>query len=721
MGRIRGAAIAAVLVAQAAAIGLSGWQAPPAGAIADSAPLPTVGANGDVVTIASDATHVYLGGSFTYVGANSGPGVAVNELTGTRLATIARVRGGEIRAAVSDRKGGWYIGGSFTTVGGQTRNGLARILSTGALAAWAPSVTGRVDALAYDGGLVYVGGLFSQANGSARTNLAAIDGSTAVLSAWNPGSNGAVDALALDSSSVYVGGTFGVLGGSGRSNLGSFDRASGALGAWNPGVDGAVRDLVLQGGRLYVAGAFATVAAAPRANLAVFDVPALTLTAWNPGTDGPVEAVAARSDGAAVYAGGSFTLAGGAARSNLAALDPASGLATPWAPGTDGPVYDLELSRATGSRPVDAVLYLGGTFTVAAGVTRYNAAGVVTATGAPDTWDPGTDTTVRTVTRSGTTVFVGGSYTWVNGAPRAYVAALRADTLELDRAWNPGADAPVRSIDAAPDGSAVYVGGEFSVLGGASRSRAGALDPTTGTVTGWNPNVRSGNVSAVAAGTTSIFLGGTFATVGGIARSRIAAVDPTGALLTGWNPGSNNSVRFLELSPDETRLYAGGPFSSIGGAARPGCAELAAGAGTLTTFAPTNGGDVVSLDLSTDGQRLWCSTANNRTYMYAPLEGTNTPLWTVQTGGDVQAAADSATELYIGGHFGQVRGGGKRTHAASIDIATGATTAWNPSPYGAYGVWALEVVGGRVLMGGDFDTMGVGYTQPRFAAFAGTP
>ncbi|MBM3675784.1 MAG: hypothetical protein FJW88_12740 [Actinobacteria bacterium] len=134
--------------------GLLGVGVAPAGAIANSAPLATVGANGDVVTIASDATYVYLGGKFTYVGANTGPGVAVNELTGTRLATLARVRGGEVRAAVSDRRGGWYIGGSFTTVGGQARNGLARILSTGALAAWAPSVAGQVDALAHDGGLV---------------------------------------------------------------------------------------------------------------------------------------------------------------------------------------------------------------------------------------------------------------------------------------------------------------------------------------------------------------------------------------------------------------------------------------------------------------------------------------------------------------------------------------------------------------------------------------
>ncbi|MBM3675785.1 MAG: hypothetical protein FJW88_12745 [Actinobacteria bacterium] len=547
----------------------------------------------------------------------------------------------------------------------------------------------------------------------------AVDGTTATLAAWNPGANGNVEALGLDATTLYAGGAFATLGGAARTNLGALDRATGAINAWDPSVNGAVHDLTLSGNRLFAGGAFTTVTATPRANLAAFDLPALTLAAWAPATDGSVEAVVARADGTVVYVGGAFTLAGGLARANLAALTATDGAPTPWAPATDGPVLDLELSRATGSRPVDAVLYLGGTFTTAAGATRYNAAGIDTATGAPDPWDPGTDTTVRAVTRSGTAVFVGGAYTWINGAPRAYVAALRADTLELDRAGNPGANAPVRGIDTARGGT-VYVGGEFSTLGGAARNRAGALDPVTGAVTPWNPNVRSGNVSAVAAGSSRIFLGGTFASVGGITRARIAAVDTSGALVGAWNPTANNSIRFLELSPDETRLYAGGPFTSIGGAPRPGCAELTADPGTLIAFAPTNGGDVVSLDLSSDGQRLWCSTANNRTYMYAPLGGTNGPLWTVQTGGDVQAAADSPTELYIGGHFGQVRGGGQRTHAASIDIATGTMTAWNPSPYGVYGVWALEIVGGRVLMGGDFDNVGL-YTQPRFAAFGGTP
>jgi hypothetical protein len=167
-------------------------------------------------------------------------------------------------------------------------------------------------------------------------------------------------------------------------------------------------------------------------------------------------------------------------------------------------------------------------------------------------------------------------------------------------------------------------------------------------------------------------------------------------------------------------VYAGGPFSSISGASRPGCAELDAATGNETAFDPSQGGVIVSMDLSSDGRRLWCSTSSNRTYMYDPAS--NNPIWTLQTGGDVQAADDSADELYIGGHFSNTKGqgGAQRVHLASVSRTNAITSSWNPSAGGVYGVWAIEVVGDKVLVGGDFDNTG-GRRQPRFAVYVGTP
>lgn len=698
-------------------LSLSGVVTGPSVALATTSHRPSVGANGDVLAIAYDAEHIYLGGKFSYVGFSSGAGAGVDAASGKRLSTIARVAGGAVRAAVSDGKGGWYIGGTFTSVGGSARSGLARILSTGAVSTWAPAVQGSVDSLALSGTTLYLGGSFTSVSGAARANAAALDTATGLLP-WSPNPNGPVRTIAADATQVYLGGAFTQAGGAARANLAAVGSTSGTATEWNPGTDAPVNDLSVQGQVVYAGGEFGQVSGQTRARLAAVRTDGV-VTAWNPGSDGVVHTLVARRDGTAVYVGGAFTSAGGAARQNLAALQTSDGAATAWNPGASGAVLDLALARATATAPAEATVHVGGVFSAVGSAVRHNTAAVDASTGQPTPWDPGADAAVRTVASSGTNWFLGGDFSWVNGAPRASVAALDRATLELDRDWNPSANGPVNALALAPDGGALYIGGEFLTLAGQDRRRLGAVSPSTGAVTGWAPRTNN-PVNALAASGTAVYVGGTFSNINGTARARIGAVDTAaGALLTGWNPGATDTVRFLELSPDASKLYAGGRFATVAGVARPGCAELSASSGAATPFAPTAGGDVVSLDLSTDGARLWCSTASNRTYAYALGGGSTAPSWTTQTSGDVQAAEDDGGDLYIGGHFSGVKEGTKqlsRPHAASLNTATGTATAWNPSVGGSYGVWELAVVGDLLLVGGDFDKVN-GKTQPGLAVF----
>ena len=57
--------------------------------------------------------------------------------------------------------------------------------------------------------------------------------------------------------------------------------------------------------------------------------------------------------------------------------------------------------------------------------------------------------------------------------------------------WNPNANAGavIRALKVSPAGTRVYVGGDFSVVGGALRSRVAALDPTSGVALSWDPYV----------------------------------------------------------------------------------------------------------------------------------------------------------------------------------------------------------------------------------------
>src|SRR5262245_28019254 len=72
---------------------------------------------------------VYLGGSFNYVGPNTGPGGVVNATNGAPDTGWPRVRGSEnvaggaywVNKVIPDGADGWYVAGAFTFVGGLQR------------------------------------------------------------------------------------------------------------------------------------------------------------------------------------------------------------------------------------------------------------------------------------------------------------------------------------------------------------------------------------------------------------------------------------------------------------------------------------------------------------------------------------------------------------------------------------------------------------------------
>src|SRR5437868_654660 len=83
-------------------------------------------ADGPVNTMVVTNGIAYLGGSFKYLGQESGNGVVLDISTAARDKDFPVVNG-TIYTAVPDATGGWYIGGSFTTVDGLPRAGVAHI------------------------------------------------------------------------------------------------------------------------------------------------------------------------------------------------------------------------------------------------------------------------------------------------------------------------------------------------------------------------------------------------------------------------------------------------------------------------------------------------------------------------------------------------------------------------------------------------------------------
>jgi len=369
-----------------------------------------------------------------------------------------------------------------------------------------------------------------------------------------------------------------------------------------------------------------------------------------------------------------------------------------------------------------ARLFAGGAVTAAAGVPRNRAAAVSTASGGADVWDPSTDAPVHAVAASGAGVFVGGEFTSGNGDDRLNLAALDAATGELDRSVDLPADREVRAFAVSADGARLFVGGRFNRIGGLSRPKLASVDLATGTIESFRPRPSS-VVFSLAVHANRVYMGMSGGRVGGVQVGRLDDVDATtGAVDTTFTPNPDRKVNAIAITPDGATILAGGAFAHIGGQDRTRLATVDALTGVVLPFNPSNvNGGVLTVALTPDGTVAFAGTTGNRTTAYAHASS-NSPLWSQRTNGDIQALAATNTTVYIGGHFTSFGSpnSARRSRLASMDIASGTLTSWDPRPNSPLGVWSISVTPDALLAGGDFTTV-ARIPQPHFARFSGAP
>ncbi len=167
--------------------------------------------------------------------------------------------------------------------------------------------------------------------------------------------------------------------------------------------------------------------------------------------------------------------------------------------------------------------------------------------------------------------------------PRGNLLAYNITTGKLITRFDHALNGQGRSLTASPDGTRVYVGGDFTAVDGATRNRVAAFDTATGAlVPGFAPNV-SGTVRTLAATNTTLYAGGDFNMVNGLTRVRLAAVSAAGALL-GWAPAADHPVWAMALSPSGARLNVGGMFKNLGGVPAYGLGALDTATGAPLSF-----------------------------------------------------------------------------------------------------------------------------------------
>ncbi|SMQ58294.1 PKD domain-containing protein [Agreia sp. VKM Ac-1783] len=347
-----------------------------------------------------------------------------------------------------------------------------------------------------------------------------------------------------------------------------------------------------------------------------------------------------------------------------------------------------------------------------------------------------------------TTARPAGSAPGVNTVPRNNILAYSLSTGNLITSFAPSLNAEAFSIAASPDGSRIYVGGSFTQVNGSSVWRIAALNPTTGAlITSFLPKP-AGPVRAIAATSTSVFMGGLFSSVGTEQRPGVAEASAANGALTAFAPQvTGGRVNGLVLSPDASQLIIGGQFTAINGSSNPGygLGSVSTADGSLLPFATNNtvrNGNTQSAitSLSRDGDSFYGtgyvfgSGGNLEGAFRANFNG-GTIDWIEDCHGDSYAVKPIGDVVYVASHshycgniggFPQTDPWGFHRALAFSKTATGTVTqdiygypsfTGNPAPSllnwfpdldtgtatgQNQGPWAVDGTSKYVVMGGEF-------------------
>jgi hypothetical protein len=288
---------------------------------------------------------------------------------------------------------------------------------------------------------------------------------------------------------------------------------------------------------------------------------------------------------------------------------------------------------------------------------------------------------VYAMTRYNDILYIGGDFSSVGGVARSKIAAIDLITNSVVTTFAPEATNTVRALAVSSDGAKLYVGGDFtSITVGAtnySRNYFAELNTSNGILNSLAPNP-NGAVKVIVRDGSTLYIGGDFTTFAGQPRNRVAAIGEDGILFN-WNPGVTGSTVNTIALDGSSYAYIGGNFTAVGGAARNHAALLST-AGTATATATL---------------QPWDPNFDNA----------------------VNSIALNGNTAYIGGVFGYLGGGllassagtpsssnTVRSRFAAVDKTSAVVLPFNPAPNGT--VDCIFINGSSIYFGG-------GFTSPR--------
>jgi hypothetical protein len=264
-----------------------------------------------------------------------------------------------------------------------------------------------------------------------------------------------------------------------------------------------------------------------------------------------------------------------------------------------------------------------------------------------------------------------GSAAGQNLTTRHNMLAYDLLTGDLKPAFNPNLNGQALAVAAAPDGSRIYVGGDFTKAGGKKRSRVAALNPVTGAVISTFNARANAQVKSIVATASTVYVGGLFTKVNGTRRARLAALRASdGGVVTAFKPTFTGAARSIPrvnamvLSPAGDRLVIGGNFITLNGSRRPGygLGMITARTGASLPLPVNNvvrnaGKHSAILALASDGAQFYGTGYKYRAGRGGYFEGTFAANWSngairwlADCHGDTYGVYPSSTAVYVAGH-----------------------------------------------------------------------